>query len=280
MSMLTNRLLTGPQPTCKKAFALAPLAYGYLLLHVGETVKANGTSGTSGNAFAFEGSMATSKLQRQVSEFLSVHLGHYTIRENYRPEWLSTDNGGRLELDFYIEELRAAIEVQGIQHFEFSPMFHATYGDFIAQQERDRRKKELCASSGIELFEVVEMDEMPGVVEQLTDKVFEYEIHPNAAQMAESTSTLGGEKGPVMSYRCYINQETEYPPGFKRHIKRVFRILAACPSVAQLAPSNARRLRKHLAAIQNSVQDTSTEIERQERIIIRAAERAIELSGF
>lgn len=51
MSILTNRLLTGPQPTCKKAFALAPLAYGYLLLHVGETVKANGTSGTSGDAF-------------------------------------------------------------------------------------------------------------------------------------------------------------------------------------------------------------------------------------
>jgi len=79
--------------------------------------------------------VSTSKLQRQVSALLSTHLGQYTIRENYRPEWL-----GGLELDFYIEELEVGIEVQGRQHFEYTPMFHASYGAFLEQKERDEQK--------------------------------------------------------------------------------------------------------------------------------------------
>jgi len=91
--------------------------------------------------------MATSKLQQQVSILLSTHLGQYTIRENHRPDWLDG-----LELDFYIEELQVGIEVQGIQHFEFSPMFHKDISDFHAQIERDRRKIELCTELDIGLY--------------------------------------------------------------------------------------------------------------------------------
>lgn len=44
--------------------------------------------------------VSSSKMQSRVSEFLSVHFGGYTIRENYKPDWLIVDEGGRLELDF------------------------------------------------------------------------------------------------------------------------------------------------------------------------------------
>jgi len=91
--------------------------------------------------------MATSKLQRQVSALLSTHLGQYTIRENHRPQWLEG-----LELDFYIEELETGIEVQGRQHFEFSPMFHKSHADLLEQQNRDRRKMALCVAHNVGLY--------------------------------------------------------------------------------------------------------------------------------
>jgi hypothetical protein len=96
----------------------------------------------------------SSKLQRKVSDLLSVYLGRYTIRENYRPEWLSTDDGGRLELDFYVEELKFAIEVQGRQHYMFTQFFHQDYDEFESQLERDRTKREICEHMGVKLLEV------------------------------------------------------------------------------------------------------------------------------
>jgi hypothetical protein len=99
-------------------------------------------------------SMSTSKLQRMASEKLSIFFGGYTIRENYRPEWMSTSNGGRLELDFYIEELSCAIEVQGIQHYEYSEFFHDSYDDYLEQRDRDAEKKATCEKRGIKLYEV------------------------------------------------------------------------------------------------------------------------------
>lgn len=98
--------------------------------------------------------MSTSRLQRLVSNLLSAHLGKYTIRENIRPEWLINSDGERLELDFYIEELDVAIEVQGIQHYSFVRLFHKSHSNFEKQTERDKFKKEVCASRGIKLVEV------------------------------------------------------------------------------------------------------------------------------
>jgi predicted RNA-binding Zn-ribbon protein involved in translation (DUF1610 family) len=58
----------------------------------------------------------------------------------------------RLELDCYNEDYKIAIEYNGIQHYKFDPFFHRTEDAFESQQERDRRKKELCLKHGVDLF--------------------------------------------------------------------------------------------------------------------------------
>jgi len=66
-----------------------------------------------------------------------------------RPKFL---NG--LELDCYNENLRLAIEYNGIQHYKYTPFFHKTPRDFLSQIERDRIKKKICAQNNIFLISV------------------------------------------------------------------------------------------------------------------------------
>ncbi len=54
-----------------------------------------------------------------------------------------------LELDGFCSELNIAFEYQGRQHYAYSPFFHGSHMRFRSQQERDRRKKQICYDSGI-----------------------------------------------------------------------------------------------------------------------------------
>lgn len=63
-----------------------------------------------------------------------------------RPEFL-----GGLELDGYNADLKVAIEVQGVQHFHQSPIFHRKSRDLHQQIERDLRKQSLCLRNHIKL---------------------------------------------------------------------------------------------------------------------------------
>jgi len=98
--------------------------------------------------------MATSKLQIAVGNMLDKTFPQFTIRENYRPEWLLSSNLTRLELDFYIEELNIAFEIQGIQHCEYTPFFHNDYGAFEKRKQYDMEKKDLCYGNGTTLIEI------------------------------------------------------------------------------------------------------------------------------
>jgi len=70
------------------------------------------------------------------------------IYRNYRPYWLN-----RMEMDIYIEDLKLAIEYQGIQHYY--PIEHWGGDEGLKKvQERDRKKKEILDKKGIKLFYV------------------------------------------------------------------------------------------------------------------------------
>jgi len=65
----------------------------------------------------------------------------------YQTEWLSLQS-----LDIYIPSLKVGIEYQGQQHYR-SVDFFGEGKNFEAQQERDLRKKKLCAENGVRLIE-------------------------------------------------------------------------------------------------------------------------------
>lgn len=56
-----------------------------------------------------------------------------------------------LELDGFNAELALAFEANGVQHYVASPLFHKSATDLQMQQERDRKKQELCREAGITL---------------------------------------------------------------------------------------------------------------------------------
>jgi hypothetical protein len=117
--------------------------------------------------------MATSKLQSEVSTILSTHLPDIDVKENYRPEWLITREGNRLELDFYIETLDLAIEVQGLQHYEYVPFFHGDVSGFEKRKTFDNFKREVCRQRNIALIEISDAEEITKVVGLLRELLLE-----------------------------------------------------------------------------------------------------------
>jgi hypothetical protein len=74
-----------------------------------------------------------------------------------RPDFLRnevTGNNFNLELDCFNEELKLAIEYNGIQHYKFTPYFHKNNEHFLNQKYRDYMKRTLCKDAGITLIEV------------------------------------------------------------------------------------------------------------------------------
>jgi Zn finger protein HypA/HybF involved in hydrogenase expression len=85
-----------------------------------------------------------SHLENEISTLLKEN--HIVFEEQKRFDWL-----GKQSLDFYIPSKQIAIECQGEQHFK--PIKH--FGGNIAfkvQQERDKRKKQLCEKHSIKII--------------------------------------------------------------------------------------------------------------------------------
>lgn len=78
------------------------------------------------------------------------------IRPNMlrNPVTSSDMNDNNLELDCYNDELKLAVEYNGIQHYKYIPFFHKNKEAFQNQKYRDHMKRELCKKNGITLIEV------------------------------------------------------------------------------------------------------------------------------
>ena len=93
------------------------------------------------------------KREREIGQYISIKYPHFTLTYNHRPNFLlNTKTGKNLELDLYCEKHAFAIEVQGIQHYEFTPRFHKTEDQFLYQIKKDKFKLETCISLGIKLL--------------------------------------------------------------------------------------------------------------------------------
>ena len=70
-----------------------------------------------------------------------------------RPDWLKNPvTGKNLELDGYCEEVKVAMEANGIQHYKIVKYFHKTKNDLDKQQVNDRIKVEECKKRNIDLI--------------------------------------------------------------------------------------------------------------------------------
>lgn len=72
-----------------------------------------------------------------------------------RPDFLRNEvTGHNLEIDLYNDDLKLGIEVQGDQHYKFTPFFHRNKETFMLQRYRDEMKKQKCEKEGITLIEI------------------------------------------------------------------------------------------------------------------------------
>jgi len=91
----------------------------------------------------------------KLGELIAVNIIEYLLDKKFvkiRPDWLKNENGNNLELDGYNEELKIAIEYQGIQHYKFSKYFFKTEEDFEKRRKSDAIKVEICKNNGITLI--------------------------------------------------------------------------------------------------------------------------------
>ena len=91
-----------------------------------------------------------SKLEKKIYRIL--------IKNNidFIQEKVFTDlRNGKYRFDFYIPYLpsgRTVLEVNGAQHYKYSPFFHKNRSEFTKAQERDRRKISYCLAHKIKLY--------------------------------------------------------------------------------------------------------------------------------
>lgn len=108
-------------------------------------------------------------------EFLELlFLGHKFIKT--RPKWLRNPKTNRpLELDGYCEELKIALEYQGIQHYEWPNFTNCSKEAFFSQRERDQIKEEVCINKNICLIKIpytIELKRIPlAIYAKLLDAV-------------------------------------------------------------------------------------------------------------
>ncbi len=93
-----------------------------------------------------------SKYHLRARSLLKEIYHSYRILEEVKlPGSTATHRRGVLYLDFYIPQIKKALEVHGQQHYEFSPFFHKSKADFVLSQAKDEDKIEWCRLNDIDI---------------------------------------------------------------------------------------------------------------------------------
>jgi len=89
-----------------------------------------------------------SKQHKRAREILTELFGMFIILEEVGLP--ST----KLEIDFFIPDIKMMIEVNGQQHYEYVRHFHGNKQGFYASKKRDNLKREWCSINNIQLVEL------------------------------------------------------------------------------------------------------------------------------
>ncbi|MCR4314367.1 MAG: hypothetical protein NUV84_03925 [Candidatus Uhrbacteria bacterium] len=107
----------------------------------------------------------------EVGNMLDREFPQYRIRENHRPDWLISTNSTKLELDFYIEELKIAFEIQGEQHYKFVEFFHKTKEKYEERKSYDTQKADLCRGRKVRLIEIITKSDIEIAIKNIKNEI-------------------------------------------------------------------------------------------------------------
>lgn len=82
-----------------------------------------------------------------------------SFEASYKPEWMRNPSTDRiLELDCYNDEIKVAIEYNGIHHYQYpnwtTKKYNISKAEFAKQVQRDLLKPELCDQQGVWLITI------------------------------------------------------------------------------------------------------------------------------
>ena len=93
--------------------------------------------------------MKTSSLEEKIITILKKEKIKFQREKTY-PDL----KFGYYRFDFFLPQYNLLIEVDGVQHYKFSKLFHKKRQDFLKAQERDRRKNSYALSHNIPLYRI------------------------------------------------------------------------------------------------------------------------------
>lgn len=104
-----------------------------------------------------------------------------------RPSWLRNPQTGRTcELDFYSDELKLAVEVQGMQHYVYPNSWHKNRTEWEEQVFRDRLKEDACKKAGVTLVHIpftVQRNKLDSFIREEIQRVALKPMHTNLNQI-------------------------------------------------------------------------------------------------
>jgi len=84
------------------------------------------------------------KHEISLTKVIERFYGPSKVVTGYHPLWAISVKGALLEFDIFIPEKNLLIEYNGIQHYQYTAIFHKTRTRFLLQKRRDSRKARLA----------------------------------------------------------------------------------------------------------------------------------------
>lgn len=91
------------------------------------------------------------------------------FKQRKRFSWLKSSVGGSMSLDFYLPDYNAAIECQGIQHYEPKGIFTEEKVNYT--KELDKLKAKLCKQNNVKLYYIKYDDNVEGKINELLNSI-------------------------------------------------------------------------------------------------------------